>query len=120
MGAACVPQLFGELGLRLNKNAGPAGLFQMPGLRAVLGLVRADLYKKPLTARSEEFADQARLLLEWEDGAHDLLPFDNQRFMDARERATISLVEYPGTISTRMTSPPSASTVSRPTTWLRA
>ena len=86
----------------------------------MLGLVRADLYKKSLIARPEEFADQARLLFGWEDGAHDLLPFRHQRLADARERATISLVEYPGTISTRMTSPPSASTVSRPTTWLRA
>src|SRR6185437_126246 len=36
-----------------------------------------------------------------------------------RVRATMSLVEWPGTMSTKIISPPAASTISRPTTCSR-
>ena len=36
-------QLAGEIGLRLDQDAGPAGLLQMPGLRALARIVGADL-----------------------------------------------------------------------------
>ena len=38
------------------------------------------------------------------------------RAFDARVLSTMDVVEWPGTISMRMISPPSASTISRPTT----
>src|SRR5262249_2723738 len=40
----------------------------------------------------------------------------DDRAFDARVLSTMDVVEWPGTISIRMISPPSASTISRPTT----
>ncbi len=107
-------QLVGKIGLRLDQHAGPAGLLQMPGLRALARIVGADLDEEPFNV-AEERRDQPHLVIgrnaRQEDAFHR-----NQRTFGARVRSTMALVEWPGTRSIRITSPPCASTMAWPTT----
>ena len=47
-----------EIGLRLDQHAGPAGLLQMPGLRALGRMVGADLDEIARVVAAEKFADE--------------------------------------------------------------
>ena len=115
LGGAVGAQLAGKLGLRLDQHAGPAGLLQMPGLRARVRIVGADL-DEIASGVAEEGGDQPRLMVGlWSEASATRSP--SQRDLGARLRSTMALVEWPGTSSIRITWPPSASTMSRPTTW---
>src|SRR5579872_1431494 len=56
-------QPLGEIGLRLDQNAGPAGLLELPALRAALRIVGADLDEKAAPRVGEEFVFEAVLKL---------------------------------------------------------
>ena len=56
-------QLLGEVRLRLDQDAAPARLFEMPGLRAQLRLVGTDLDEVAIVAAGEERTDQCDLAL---------------------------------------------------------
>ena len=105
-----------EIRLRLDEHPGPALLLQMPGLRALTRIVGADLDVIAFDI-SEEGGHQPRFLVGRK--ARQGRNFQPERDFGARVRSTIELVEWPGTRSIRMISPPSASTISRPTTCSR-
>src|SRR5262249_26227087 len=105
-----------EIRLRLDEHTGPALLLQMPGLRALAWVVGADLDVIAFDA-SEEGGHQPRFLVGRK--ARQGRIFQPERDFGARVRSTIELVEWPGTRSIRTISPPSASTISRPTTCSR-
>jgi hypothetical protein len=73
-GLAHLPEFFRKIGLRLDQNAGPAGLFQMPGLRAVMWIVGADLDEKTARMITKEIADELPFPLIDGVRAHALLP----------------------------------------------
>src|SRR5271156_643373 len=111
-------QPLGEIGLRLHQHAAPAGLLELPALRAALRFVGADLDEKALAQRAEKLGLEPVLDLIGKYRAHRLSS-QVQSLADrfaGRARSTIAVVECPGTSSTRITSPPAASTTSWPTT----
>lgn len=57
-----IAKLGGKVRLRLDENTGPPTLLQMPGLRALAGLVGADLYEVPFDI-AEEGSDQLHLMV---------------------------------------------------------
>jgi len=63
-GHALRAQFASEIGLRLDEDAGPAGLLQMPGLRALARIVGADLDEETLDV-AEERGDQPHLVIGW-------------------------------------------------------
>src|SRR4029079_4208476 len=105
-----------KIRLRLDEHTGPALLLQMPGLRTLTRIVGADL-DVIASNISEESGHQPRFLVGRK--ARQGRNFQPERDFGARVRSTIELVEWPGTRSIRMISPPSASTISRPTTCSR-
>src|SRR5262249_25543627 len=118
--AALLAQQFGQVRLRLDHDAAPAHLLEMEGLRPLLRIVRSDFDEVAGRGTLEECLLEAVLLFVRKNGRHRGGIWSAHTFSLARERPTISLVLWPGTKSTRMTSPPSASTSSRPTTWSSA
>src|SRR5215210_214896 len=72
-GFPSLPKFFRKIGLRLDQNPRPAGLFQMPGLRAVIWIVGADLYKKTARLMTKEIADELPFALIDGVCAHALL-----------------------------------------------
>src|SRR5690349_3857771 len=106
----------GKIRLRLDEHAGPAPLLQMPGLRPRARIVGADLDVITFDV-SEKGGHQPHFLVGRK--ARQGRNFQPERDFGARVRSTIELVEWPGTRSIRMISPPSASTISRPTTCSR-
>src|SRR5262249_16764199 len=109
----------GGVGLRLDQDAVPPPLLQMERLRPPLGVVGSHVDEIPARDMIEELVLQAMLDVVRKDGApQHVTPQPRSAFaLRAAERATRLLVLCPGTVSTRMTSPPSPSTTSRPTTW---
>src|SRR6266851_9024346 len=61
LGRPPAPQLVRELGLRLDQDAGPAELFEMPGLRFLLRPVGADLDEETGARGAEKLAHQLLL-----------------------------------------------------------
>ena len=62
-----------EIGLRLDQHAGPAGLLEMPGLRALGRMVGADLDEVAGVVAAEKLADQGLLFVVGRDGRpHDV------------------------------------------------
>ena len=116
LGLAFGAQRRREIRLRLDEHAAPALLLQMPGLRALTRIVGAHLDVITFDI-SEEGGHQPRFLVGRK--ARQGRNFQPERDFGARVRSTIELVEWPGTRSIRMISPPSASTISRPTTCSR-
>ena len=119
-GRARLPERGREIGLRLDQNAAPAELLEMPGLRRELRPVGADLDEESGAAAAEELAHQLLLASVRPIVAHAISD-RARRYVDcgARDFRTIRVVLKPGTRSTRMTSPPSPSTISWPTTCSR-
>src|SRR5262245_21947600 len=120
LGAAPPLEFGGEVRLRLDQHAGPAALFEVPGLRQIFRVVGADLDEIAGAGTGEEGFLQLVFHLRREHrshGAHALTGFLRLGgCAGSRERLTSRLVLCPGTKSTSTTSPPAASTTSAPTT----
>ncbi len=106
LGLALPAQLSGEIGQRLDQDAGPARLLQMIRLRILLRIVGADLDEKTARPVAEKLAHQGRFELWLEYGGHAAIHPRGQFLAIERERLTMSEVECPGSKSTSSTSPP--------------
>jgi hypothetical protein len=62
LGRAHSAQLGGKVGLRFDQQAGPAGLLQVPGLRALARIVGADLDEESFDV-AEERGDQPHFVI---------------------------------------------------------
>ena len=74
LGAAPPRQLGGEVGLRLDQHAGPAALFEVPGLREKFRIVRAHLDEIAGAGAGEEGFLELVLHLRRKHRAHEVTP----------------------------------------------
>ncbi len=103
-----------KIWLGFDENPVPTGLLEVPGLRTPLRLVGANFDEIAL-ALAEECGNQPHLMIGRNIG-HGRISQRDDRAFGSRVRSTMEVVEWPGTRSIKTTSPPSASTISRPTT----
>ena len=73
LGGALARQIVREIGLRLDEDAGPAKLLEVPGLGFLLRAVGADLDEEAGARASEKFLHELLLASIGQDRPHSLL-----------------------------------------------
>ena len=91
LGLPSAAQFDSKVGLRLDKDASPARLFQEPGLRALARVVSSDLDEIALDI-AEERANQPHLMIGRVTRQEQFSQRD-ERVFELRVRSTIDVVE---------------------------
>src|SRR5262249_60635102 len=83
------PQIIGEIGLRLDEDAGPTEPLQVPGLRFLLGAVGADLDEEARPRAAKKLPHELLLASIGQGRAHSFLRAAS-RATDSSRRARLA------------------------------